>query len=179
MVDLLTDGLLLSNSIIHIIMETSNAAIGLATALGLDPTMAVATHAHMPAISPPIASGDQTTADAEYARTNIIDIIQKGSESLDQAMELARESQHPRMYEVLGQILKVQSDNIDKLLKLHADLKKLTSNEENMAIANKQNNQQPINVDQAIIFQGTSDELIRMVRGEQKKNIIDVDIEKE
>ena len=109
-------------------MQIMTPEQGLAEALGLDPPRDVVIHVAKPAVAAPIASDNQISTDSTYVRDNIIDVIQKGSESLDQIMELARESAHPRAYEVLAQLLKVQSDNVDKLLKLHADMKSLNTN---------------------------------------------------
>src|ERR1700690_2104367 len=102
---------------------TMNASTALESALGLDPSTEIVTIPQKPLIEPPIESDDQISTDAQYARKNIIDIIQRGQESLINAMSLAYESQHPRAFEILGQILKVQSDNVDKLMKLHAQVK--------------------------------------------------------
>lgn len=154
-------------------MTTSNASSALAQALGLEEqpignTLPAPTTRQL--IPRPIASGgDQITTDSDYARENIIELIQKGSESLNDAMALAKEAMHPRVWEVVGQILKVQSDNVDKLLKLHADKQKLNGN--NSVAAVQQPNSGNTNIEQAIIFNGTSDELVRMIRKEQKSII--------
>jgi hypothetical protein len=119
--------------------------------------------------TPPIASDNKIEDDSEYARREIYDLVSKGGEAIDQIMEVARESQHPRAYEVLAQMLKTQSDNVDKLLKIQKERKDLLRPDE-MGNGNK-----PINVANAV-FVGTSSDLIRMIRREEKNDghIIDV-----
>jgi hypothetical protein len=112
-----------------------------------------------PLIPRPIESDDKISGDADYARSNILEIIEQGARAIEMASELAHESMHPRAFEVLGQLLKVQSDNVDKLLKLHADKKKLNTND-----ATQQGNT-TINAANAIFF-GTSDDLVRLMRRE-------------
>ena len=154
-------------------ISTSNASSALSEALGIpDQLDTKSSLSEKMTISiPPISSNDQITKDADYVRENIIEIIQKGSESLDQIMHLATEAMHPRVWEVVGQILKVQSDNVDKLLKLHADKKKLNSVEDGTNSGNG------MTVEKAIIFQGTSEDLIRQIRHEAKTTqLIDSDV---
>ncbi len=152
-------------------MTVSNAnntlSNSLAEALGMDlPQIQALTP--MIEVKPPVArpnaNTDHITGDAEYARQNIYDVIEKGNEALFHAMELAKEAAHPRMYEVLGQLLKTQAENVDKLLKIQSDLKKLNDNTSIITPA-----QQSLNVTNSnVVFYGTADELVRMVRGEQK-----------
>jgi hypothetical protein len=48
--------------------------------------------------------------DYKYARQNFIDIIEKGAEALEELMDVARQSQHPRAYEVLATTMKTLID---------------------------------------------------------------------
>lgn len=129
-----------------------------------------------PIIPAPNLTNNQISTDADYARENLVELIQKGSESLNQAMELAKEAAHPRCYEIVGQLLKVQSDNVDKLLKLHADVKKLNDNEEYVPRSlSASTTHHTTNIANAV-FLGTSDELVRIMRKEHKAPLtIDVD----
>ena len=47
--------------------------------------------------------------DYQYARNNLYDVIDKGNEALDYLLELAKASEHPRAFEVVGQITKTLS----------------------------------------------------------------------
>ena len=61
--------------------------------------------------------------DYEYSRGNFYSIIEKGQEALNSALELAQETESPRAYEVVGQLIKNVSDATDKLLELQKKLK--------------------------------------------------------
>ena len=64
-------------------------------------------------------------ADYEYTRDNLKVIIEKGSKALDGILDLARESDHPRAYEVVGQIIKNVADVNRQLIDLQKDIKGL------------------------------------------------------
>lgn len=49
---------------------------------------------------------DETFDDIELARTNIKDIIEKGGDSLQEMIELAKQSESPRAFEVASTLMK-------------------------------------------------------------------------
>ena len=57
--------------------------------------------------------------DYEYSRDTYYDLIEKGRESLDLMIEVARESEHPRAFEVLSNMIKGIADVNDKLMDLN------------------------------------------------------------
>ena len=61
--------------------------------------------------------------DYKYARNNLYDVIDKGNEALDYLLELAKASEHPRAFEVVGQITKTLVDANNNLLDLQKKLK--------------------------------------------------------
>jgi len=63
--------------------------------------------------------------DYEYARGNMYSIIEKGQEALNGILELAQETESPRAYEVVGQLIKNVSDSTEKLIELQKKLKDL------------------------------------------------------
>ncbi len=63
--------------------------------------------------------------DYEYIRNNLKDIIGKGSGALDGILELARGSDHPRAWEVVGQIMRQLSETNKDLIELQKDMKKI------------------------------------------------------
>lgn len=63
--------------------------------------------------------------DYEYTRGNLYSLIEKGQEAIDGILELAQESEHPRAYEVAGQLIKSVGDVTDKLLDLQKKMKDL------------------------------------------------------
>jgi hypothetical protein len=56
----------------------------------------------VPATVSPKPEKSQAASDHEYARENIYDAIGKGQEALENLIELARESESPRSYEVVA-----------------------------------------------------------------------------
>lgn len=52
----------------------------------------------------------ESERDFKYARQNFIDIIEKGSQALEELMDVAIQSQHPRAYEVLATTMKTLID---------------------------------------------------------------------
>lgn len=57
--------------------------------------------------------------DFEYARRTYHDILAKGSEAMDDMMEVARSTEHPRAFEVLATTMKTMADVTSNLLDLH------------------------------------------------------------
>lgn len=67
----------------------------------------------------------QVDTDFEFARENIMDIVDKGQEALVDLMDVARQSQHPRAYEVLSTMMNTMVGASKDLLDLQAKKKKL------------------------------------------------------
>jgi hypothetical protein len=68
--------------------------------------------------------------DFEYARQTYHDILAKGSAALDDMMEVARSTEHPRAFEVLSTLMKTMSDVNGDLLSLHKKKKDLTKTDQ-------------------------------------------------
>ena len=99
--------------------------------------------------------------DYEFSRKTYKDLINTGVRSLDTLAELARESEHPRAFEVLSKSIKDIGDTTEKLMKLQKDKDDLNSSkkeEEKKQITN--NN----------VFVGSTSDLQRML---QKNDYID------
>ena len=58
-------------------------------------------------------------SDYEYSRETYYDLLEKGRGSLEDMIEVARASEHPRAYEVLSGMIKNLSDVNDKLMDLN------------------------------------------------------------
>lgn len=63
--------------------------------------------------------------DYEYTRANLYSLIEKGQEAINGILELAQESEHPRAFEVAGQLIKSVGDVTDKLMDLQKKMKDL------------------------------------------------------
>ena len=100
-------------------------------------------------------------SDYEYSRDTYYDLIEKGRESLEDMIDVARASEHPRAYEVLSGMMKNISDINDKLMDLNKKNKDINK-EEIKQIGNTTNN----------VFLGSTADLQRLLQNE--KDIIDV-----
>lgn len=93
--------------------------------------------------------------DFTVARNNIRNIIERGDDALECALELAKESEHPRTYEVVGQLIKVLVDANKDLLNIHKQRKELNTTESESSSKNVTN----------AIFVGSTAELQKIIRG--------------
>ena len=98
--------------------------------------------------------------DYKYSRDTYYELVEKGKESLELMIEVARESEHPRAFEVLSGMIKNISDVNDRLMDLNKKKKDLDKKEEIQKIANTTNN----------LFVGSTTELQKLL----KKDIIHV-----
>ena len=116
---------------------------------------------NLPAVVNDRVEDDQVVTDADYARSNLYGLIEKGNETIDNISEIAKESMHPRAFEVLGQLIKTQSENLDKLLKLQKDKKELLKKQDQAAPTN-------ISVDKAV-FVGSTADLLKKIKNESSE----------
>ena len=63
--------------------------------------------------------------DYDKTRNNLHGILQQGQEALTHALEVARSSEHPRAFEVVGNLMKQLSEVNGQLMDLHDKKKKL------------------------------------------------------
>ena len=78
--------------------------------------------------------------DYNYSRETYYELIEKGKDALDNMIDVARESEHPRAYEVLAGLLKNVSDVNDKLMELNKKQKALEQQNETKQVETQQNN---------------------------------------
>jgi hypothetical protein len=101
---------------------------------------------------------DTTEDDFDFARGNLLNIIMKGGEAVDEMLEFARQSQHPRSYEVLSTLLKTLTDANKDLLHLSKTRKELTKTDD-----------QPQTVNQNL-FVGSTAELQKLLKGSDEQS---------
>ena len=94
--------------------------------------------------------------DYDYTRDNLKEIITKGSSALDGILELAQESEHPRAYEVVGQIIKNMVEANQQLIELQKNMKSLK----------KKDAARPNNIKNAL-FVGSTHELQKFLKGDK------------
>lgn len=74
-----------------------------------------------------VADDKQVEADLKYVRENLYDLISSGSTAIDQMMSIADQSQHPRAYEVLSNMIRQMVETNKDLLDMHEKKKKIQS----------------------------------------------------
>jgi len=62
------------------------------------------------------------TADYEFARDNLYNLVQRGNEALEGIISLAKEMEHPRAYEVASGLIKSVTDTTMELMKMQKEL---------------------------------------------------------
>jgi len=96
--------------------------------------------------------------DYKYSRENYYNLIERGQDAIQGILDIANESQHPRAYEVAGNLIKQVADTVDKLQDLQGKLKTLKD------VPNTTSN---TNIKQAL-FVGSSAELHKMLKNKNK-----------
>jgi methylmalonyl-CoA mutase N-terminal domain/subunit len=91
--------------------------------------------------------------DYKYSRENYYNLIEKGQEAIQGILDIAQEGQHPRAYEVAGQLIGQVGQTVDKLQDLQKKLKDLKE------VPNKTN----ANIKNAL-FVGSTAELQKMLK---------------
>ena len=63
--------------------------------------------------------------DYDRTRANLYGLLQQGQEALMHALEIAKSSEHPRAFEVVGNLMNQLADINEQLLRLHERKQKL------------------------------------------------------
>ena len=69
--------------------------------------------------------GDDADIDYKYSRDNFYNLIERGQDAIDGILDIAKEGEHPRAYEVAGQLIKNVSEVTERLVELQEKMKKL------------------------------------------------------
>ena len=96
---------------------------------------------------------DDVDADYKYQRDNFYNLIEKGQDAIQGILNVAKESDHPRGYEVAGNLIKQVAEVTEKLGDLQEKMKKLK----------EVPNSAPKNVTNAL-FVGSTAELQKMLK---------------
>lgn len=104
--------------------------------------------------------------DYEYSRDKYRSILSKGETAIEGMLDLAVESESPRAYEVLSNMLKHMADTTDKLMDLQKKKKELTSN-------SKGENAGGNSLTQNNVYIGSTADLQRMLLDKKSQTIID------
>ena len=105
---------------------------------------------------------DDIDNDYTHSRDNYYNLIDKGNQAIDGILDIAKEGQHPRAYEVAGQLIGQVAQTVDKLQDLQKKLKDLKE-------LPKSANTQIKNA----LFVGSTNELQKMLNRKKEDEIIE------
>ena len=97
---------------------------------------------------------DDIDNDYKYQRETFYNLVERGQDAIDGILEIAKESEHPRTYEVAGNLIKQVAEVTEKLGDLQEKMRKLK----------EVPNSAPKNVTNAL-FVGSTAELQKMLKG--------------
>ena len=111
---------------------------------------------------PTLAKGNYTkqeeqSSDYKYSREVFYGLVERGQDAIEGILDIARESEHPRVYEVAGQLIKTVSETTEKLIDLQTKMKEL---DRDNTMPNKVSNN---------LFVGSSTELQRLLKNHAQK----------
>ena len=104
----------------------------------------------------PVVNGHDEDTDFQYARENLYNLIERGQDGLDELLEIAKQSEHPRAFEVVGQMIDKLTTTNKELLNLHKTKKDIKAE------------MGPTNVTNAL-FVGSTAELQKMLKDKNAK----------
>ena len=100
---------------------------------------------------------EEQNSDYKYSREVFYGLVERGQDAIEGILDIAKESEHPRVYEVAGQLIKTVGETTEKLIDLQAKMKEL---DKDHSMPNKvQNN----------LFVGSSSELQRLLKRNEQE----------
>jgi hypothetical protein len=99
-------------------------------------------------------TGEDIDNDYNYQRENFYNLVERGNDAIEGILHLAKESDHPRAYEVAGNLIKQVAEVTEKLGDLQDKMKKLK--------------EVPNNAPQSVtnaLFVGSTAELQKLIKG--------------
>ena len=100
-------------------------------------------------------------ADYEKSREHYYKLLDKGNDALEYALEIAKQTDHPRAFEVFGQLLKNTTEVNDRLLELQIKMEQMK------ALERKGN---PTKITNNALFVGSTAELQKLIKGKNKED---------
>jgi galactitol-specific phosphotransferase system IIB component len=98
-------------------------------------------------------------SDYDKTRANLLDLLTKGQDALTTALAVAKQSEHPRAFEVVGNLMKQVADINSQLMELHQQKQKI--DEPKAGTKSVTNN---------AIFVGSTSELNKLIDKMNKEN---------
>ena len=100
-------------------------------------------------------TGKDDDIDYNYARENYYNLIERNQDAVEEMLEIAKQSEHPRAFEVVGQLIKSGLDANKELMSLHKTKKELSIEKSS-----------GVNVNNAV-FVGSTAELQKLLKGKK------------
>lgn len=105
-----------------------------------------------------VHTSDKIETDYDESRDNLKDLLKSGKDALELALTVARQSEHPRAFEVVGNLIKQLADVNQQLMDVHQQKRKL---EEPSKTQTKQTTNNAI-------FVGSTADLSKMIKNMTK-----------
>ena len=109
-----------------------------------------------PRVMPEI-NGMEEDTDFKYTRENLYNLLERGQDAVEELLEIAKQSEHPRAFEVVGQLIGKLTETNKELMGLHKTKKDLSTE------------RGPTNVTNAL-FVGSTSELQKMLKEKSTEN---------
>ena len=78
-----------------------------------------------PRVMPEI-NGMEEDTDFRYTRENLYNLLERGQDAVEELLEIAKQSEHPRAFEVVGQLIGKLTETNKELMGLHKTKKELS-----------------------------------------------------
>ena len=103
----------------------------------------------------PAITDDDSETDFQYARENLYNLIERGTDGLEELLEIAKQSEHPRAFEVVQQTIGQLTTTNKELLNLHKTKKDMRTEKGGPTSVNYN------------LFVGSTAELQKMLKGKK------------
>ena len=124
--------------------------------LGIADKAVASTNTQTATVIPRPPTPDVDEDDFKYSRENLYHIIERGQDALSGILQVAQETDHPRAYEVAGQLLKTNAENTEKLVNLQTTKKKLKEVDQPQRVTNNNS-----------LFVGSTQELQQLIKNKK------------
>ena len=103
----------------------------------------------------PKTGGKDDDIDYNYARENYYNLIERNHDAVEEMLEIAKQSEHPRAFEVVGQLIKSGLDANKELMSLHKTKKELSIEKNTQTLVNN------------AVFVGSTAELQKLLKAKR------------
>ena len=103
----------------------------------------------------PKTEGKDDDIDYNYARENYYNLIERNQDAVEEMLEIAKQSEHPRAFEVVGQLIKSGLDANKELMALHKTKKELSIEKGTQTLVNN------------AVFVGSTAELQKLLKAKR------------